>query len=122
MILVIHYIAQTDLCLYEFPNLECLQLSRVEHQMTGSIYEEMGWKLLCVLLEEICCRKLITMLVISFGLTRPFLCMWCKPLPPVLQMSCRATQLLGNGCSENADLVLPTKLPISTGEKIKDYS
>lgn len=67
MILVKHYIEQTDLWVSEFPNLECLQLSRVEHQMTGSIYEEMGEKLLHVLLEEICCTKLITMLVISFG-------------------------------------------------------
>lgn len=40
--------------------------------MTGNIYEEMGWKLLHVLLEEIRCRKLITMLVISFGGTGHF--------------------------------------------------
>lgn len=75
MILVKHYIAQTDPWLYEFPNLECLQLSRAEHQMTGNVYEEMGWKFLHVLLEEIRCRKPITMLVISSGGTgHSFVC------------------------------------------------
>lgn len=59
MILVKCYIAQVDLWLHEFPNLECLQLSRIEHQMTGCIYEGIGWKMLHVLLEEIHSRKLI---------------------------------------------------------------
>lgn len=59
MIHVKLYIAQADPWLHEFPNLECLRLSRVEYQMTDCIYKWMGWKMLHVLLEETHCRKLI---------------------------------------------------------------